>query len=75
MRLKVIDVNFTSRYDWLFMLKDQNGEVYYIMDESFYKKYNMKTPITKQHLDSLDRGQSINAITREINDRKIVVQF
>jgi hypothetical protein len=75
MRLKVVDVNFTSRYDWLFMLKDQNSEVYYIMDESFYKKYNMKTPITKQYLDSLDKGQSINAITREINNRKIVIQF
>lgn len=75
MRLKIIEVNFTSRYEWLFKLKDHNDDIYYIMDESFYKKYNMKTPITRQHLDSLDKGQSINAITKDINNMKIVVKF
>lgn len=75
MRLKITDTNFTTKYDWLFKLTDYNDEVYYIMDEFFYRKYNMKTPITRLHLDSFDKGQSINATIREINNRKIVVEL
>ncbi|MFC4687674.1 MAG: hypothetical protein BGO86_07615 [Chryseobacterium sp. 36-9] len=75
MRLKIIEVNFTTKYEWLFKLKDHNDEIYYVMDESFYKKYKIKTPITRQHLDSLEKGQSINAIAREIDNKNIVVQM
>ena len=74
MRLRIIETNFTTKYDWLFRLIDQHNEIYYIMDDKFYRNHNIKSPITKQHLDSFDKGSSINAIVREINGKKIVLQ-
>ncbi len=75
MRLTITDVNFTSKYDWLFKLIDQSNEIYYIMDDRFYRNHKVKSPITKQHLDYLDVGQSISAITKEINGKKIVIEL
>jgi hypothetical protein len=32
MRLKIKDTNFTTKYEWLFKLSDENGNNFYIMN-------------------------------------------
>jgi hypothetical protein len=62
MRLKIIDINFTTKQD------------FYVMNESFYKNHNFKSPITKKELDYYDRGQWIKASTEQIDGKGIVIR-
>ena len=73
MRLRIIDTNFTSNYDWLFKLIDENDNQYYIMDDAFYKRHNCKSPITKNELDYYEKGQWIAASVINLEERKIVI--
>ena len=73
MRLRITDTNFTTKFDWLFKLADEKGQDFYIMDESFYKQHNLKSPITRKELDYYDRGQWITASVKEIGGKNIVV--
>lgn len=75
MRIKITDVNFTKQHEWIFKLVNEFGDVYYIMNELFYKKHNLKTPLTKRELDTYDRGQWINASVENIEDIKVVIGF
>ena len=75
MRIKITDVNFTKQHEWIFKLVNEFGDVYYIMNELFYKKHNLKTPITKRELDNYVRGQWINASVENIEDIKVVIGF
>jgi len=74
MRLKIIDVNFTTRYDWVFKLADETNNIFFIMNESYYKKRNKNSPISKKELDYYDRGQWINVFTENIDGLGIVVK-
>lgn len=73
MRLRIIDTNFTTKFDWLFKLADESGSNFYIMTEQFYKNHNLESPITKKELDYYDRGQWISSTAKEINGKLIVV--
>ncbi|MBP7470636.1 MAG: hypothetical protein KA782_06060 [Flavobacterium sp.] len=75
MRLRIIETNFTTKYNWLFKLFDENENDFYIMNQSFYESQNLKSPITKKELDNYDRGQWITAVVRLIDDRRIVVEI
>lgn len=75
MRLRITEVNFTTEHDWLFKLTDESGDAFYIMNESFYKKQNLKSPITKKELDYYDKGQWINVYVKEIDSKNIVVSI
>lgn len=75
MRLRITDTNFTTKFNWLFKLSDENGNDFYIMNESFYKNHYLKSPITKKELDYLDRGQWITALVEFIDNQKIVVEI
>ena len=75
MRLRIIETNFTTKYNWLFKLFDENENDFYIMDQSFYESQNLKSPITKKELDNYDRGQWITAVVRLIDDKGIVVEI
>ena len=75
MRLRIIETNFTTKYNWLFKLFDENENDFYIMDQSFYESLNLKSPITKRELDNYDKGQWITAVVRRIDDRGIVVEI
>jgi hypothetical protein len=73
MRLRIIDINFTTKQVWLFKLADENENVFYIMNESFYKNHSLKSPITKKEIDYYDKGQWINASIEQIEGKGIVV--
>lgn len=73
MRLRITDANFTTRHDWLYKLADENGNVFYIMNEAFYKKHQFKSPISKRELDYYDKGQWITASVEQIDGKGIVV--
>ncbi len=75
MRLKISEVNFTSKFDWLFKLIDEKENNYYIMNELFYKVHNYKSPITKNELDYYDKGLWITALVKEIDQKKIVIEI
>ena len=73
MRLRIIATNFTTKYEWLFKLYDENANEYFIMTEGFYKKHKLKTPITKRELDYLDKGQWIKASYEQIVGLNVVL--
>ncbi len=73
MRLRIIETNFTTKYEWLFKLVDENDNNFYIMNDSFYEKHGFKSPITKRELDYYDKGQWITASVMQIEGREIVV--
>jgi hypothetical protein len=75
MRLQIIDTNFTNNFDWLFMLSNEHGGKFYIMNQIFYSDNKLKSPITKKELDNFDRGTWINAIVEHIDDKDVVVQI
>lgn len=75
MRLRIIETNFTTKYNWLFKLFDEKENDFYIMNQSFYESQNLKSPITKKELDNYDRGQWITAVVRLIDDRRVVVEI
>jgi hypothetical protein len=75
MRLKIIATNFTTEHEWIFKLVDENNYIFYIMDDPFYKKHNLKSPITKKELDYYDKGQWINAYALEIENKNIVIKY
>jgi hypothetical protein len=75
MKLRIIETNFTTKYNWLFKLFDENENAFYIMDQSFYESHNLRSPITKKELDNYDRGQWITAVVQLIDNRGIVVEI
>jgi hypothetical protein len=75
MNLRVSNVNFTNEFDWLFKLVDFEKNEFLIMNDYFYKRNNMKSPISRIHMDSLDIGQTINCNFKIINETKIVTSF
>jgi translation elongation factor P/translation initiation factor 5A len=75
MRLEVIDTNFLNDFDWLFKLRDEKGSYFYIMNKDFYKTHNIKSPITKNELDYLDKGFWLKCKVEEIDGRAIVVSI
>ncbi|MCD6010449.1 MAG: hypothetical protein K0Q79_311 [Flavipsychrobacter sp.] len=75
MRLRVIEYNHLSYPNWTFKLLSETQEEYYIMNNGFYKQYNLKSPISYRELDSLDKGCWINAVTERINDTNVVTSL
>jgi hypothetical protein len=73
MRLRIIDTNFTTKFDWIFKLTSESGINFYIMNEQFYKNHNLEGPITKKELDYYDRGLWISSTAKEIDGKFIVV--
>ena len=74
MRLEVSDTNFFINSDnWIFKLKDDQGASFYILTSIEYSKLNIKSPITKRHLDFYDKGVIINAEVRQIDSKNIVI--
>ncbi len=75
MRLRITKTNFTIRYDWLFELTNEEGDVFFIMNEIFYKMHNLKSPISKKELDYLDKGQWIKATVKQIDGINVVTSL
>ena len=76
MKLIVIDFNYLkNNRDWVFELKNQEGDVFYIMKAEFYKQFKLKSPITKQHLDSLINGVIVTAEVNEFDGQRVVTSI
>jgi hypothetical protein len=75
MILKVIETNFTNKYDWISKLKDNEGLDYFIMANEFYKINRIKSPIDRQILDSLDKGQTLDCICKDLSNMKVVIEI
>ena len=73
MKLEISDCHFLNDSDWLFKLKDDQGDIFYILNSIEYSKLNIKSPITRRQLDSYDKGVIINAEVRLIASKNIVV--
>lgn len=74
MRLKIIDVNFTNDKNWLFKFSDSFSE-YFVMNDSFYERNGLKSPVTKKELDYLDVGTSILCESKEIDGIKVILKI
>jgi translation elongation factor P/translation initiation factor 5A len=73
MRLRIIETDFTAHNGWVFKLVNESGNDFYIMDDAYYKKHSLKSPITKKELDYYDKGLWINASVVQIEGDSIVI--
>jgi hypothetical protein len=67
MKLTIIDTNFTASSKWMFKLRDKGGNTFYILNASFYRDLNLKSPITRNQLHCFYKGSVM-----EVNSDKIV---
>ena len=75
MRLRIVDVNYTTRFKWIYKLSNGIENDFYIMQGDFYEYYRLKNPVSRQSLDSLDIGQWLNCNVEIINGLKIIINF
>lgn len=75
MRLKITKTNHSNINDWRFMLSDENGEVYYIMNNPFYERRNMKCPTFPEERDRYHNGLWITAYVKQLGNKNVVVSF
>ena len=75
MRLKVIEIDFTTHNNWIFKFVDSNGCEYFIMNSSFYSENKMKSPISKKELDTLSVDHWLSANVLNINGIMTVIQL
>lgn len=75
MKLKIIEVNFTSNLNWLYKLINQEGSIFYIMQKDFYDALELHSPVTKRELDCYDTGHFISADVVQNNDANIVTRI
>ena len=75
MRLRVIDVNFTTEFEWIFKLSDDKRNIAFIMNEIFYKAHKMKSPISKKELDYFDKGYSIKCRLENVENISVVTNI
>lgn len=75
MRLKITKTNNSNINDWQFMLLDENGEVYYIMNNAFYKRRNMKCQTLPKERDRYQNGLWIIACVKQLGDKNVIVDF
>ena len=77
MRLKITKTNHSNIIinDWLFMLSDGNGEMYYIMNDAFYERRNMKCPVSPKEMESYYNGLCITAHVKQLGNKNVVVSF
>jgi hypothetical protein len=73
-RLKIINVSFTSDINWVFELTDGKTS-YYIFDSDFYRKNNIKNPISKKELDYLDIGYYLKCEVKRIDGFFVVTSI
>jgi len=74
MKLTVTACDFTLNEPWLFTLTAGEA-LYYIMNESFYKKHKLKSPLIRPILDSLDKGWTVNAEVKHVDGINLVVKI
>jgi hypothetical protein len=72
MRVIVSDVNFSILNPWVFKFVDSEKNEYTAYDRKYYKTHNLKSPVDKHHLDSLEIGFSANIEFREIDGENVV---
>lgn len=73
MQLVITECNFTTQKDYLYKLKTQDNNIVYILDDTGYKDLGLKSPITRQHLDSYQEGFSIDAEVGCFNGKYIAI--
>lgn len=75
MILQIIDINFTTTFNWLYRLTDNTGVEYFVMNDSFYRMHGFKSPVTKKELDTFDIKQSVDCHYESIDGKNIVTKF
>lgn len=75
MRLKIVDVNYTTKFKWMYKLSNGSEDDFYIMHEEFYEYYRLKDPVSRQRLDYLGIGQWLSCNVEVINGIKVVINF
>jgi hypothetical protein len=73
MKLTFTDSNFSAETDWIFKLKDNEDNTFYILNPAFYRQRNMKPPIKINNLDYCYKGRIIDAEVEEFKATNIVV--
>jgi hypothetical protein len=75
MRLKIVDINYTGNFKWMYKLSNGAEDDFYIMQEDFYRYYGLKTPVSRQRLEYLDVGHWLSCNVEVIDGLKVVTNF
>ena len=67
--------DFLEETNWLFVIEDDMQVKYFIMEGSFYKKNDLKSPITKRELDTLDQDMQIDFDFKVIDHINLVTNL
>ena len=67
--------DFLKEQKWLFIIEDDTGVEYFIMQKSFYKKNNLKIRLTKRELDSLCKNTQIEFDYKVINHVHLITKL
>lgn len=67
--------DFFKEQEWLFVIEDDTGSEYFIMEKSFYKKNDLKSPITKRELDSLNKNMQIEFDYKVIDHINVITKL
>lgn len=72
MKLTITHSNFSAENDWIFKLKDDEGNTFYILNSKYYRDAKLKSPITRNQLHYYYKGSVIEAEVKELNTLKVV---
>lgn len=75
MRLKIVDINYTTKFKWMYKLSNGVEDDFYIMGGDFYEYYGLKDPVSRQRLEYLDVGHWLSCNVEVINGLKVVINF
>lgn len=67
--------DFTKNTNWLFVFTDNRSSEYFVMGSELYEKNNLKFPVTKRELDSLDTGMKVEFDFAVIEGQNIVTKI
>jgi hypothetical protein len=71
-QVRVTEVNFTTKYPWLFKFSDASNNEYIAFDSGFYVEHGLANPVNRMHIDQLDVGNSSKIKFTVINGENVV---
>ncbi|GEM_PF-5922355 len=67
-------IDLKRNNNWLYVIIDVFDNDYFIMEENYYTKHKLKSPITKREIDTLLKGRKVDFDFQNIGDLKIVIK-
>ena len=61
--------------NWLYIIVDVFDNEYFVMEQYYYKRHKLKSPITKREIDTLLKGRKVDFDYKIIDEQNIVIKI